>query len=150
MTEPNESSVLAQTRAETTNMPMETPQPVVNPHNLGLQLLGVCIASFVAFFYGGLPLILAGVFTFADAWVAGIYKKKESSSFINISPMGWAIAMEGLLIVTLPLYLIFRSKLRTKQGNVVLFILAILFAFLPIAILGIRIMLVIAKANGRT
>ena len=92
--------------------------------------------------------VLAGIFTFVDAWVAGIYKRKDSPSFINISPMGWAIAMDGLLIVSFPLYVIFRNKLKTKNGNTVLFVLAIVFAALTFVVAAVRVLEAMAKSRG--
>ena len=127
--------------------PIESP-PAANPHKLPLQILGVCIASVVAFLFGGIFVVLAGVFTFADAWVAGVFKKKESSSFLNISPMGWAIAVELLLIIALPLYLVFRNKLKTKEGSTALFVLAIVFGVLPIIVFGLKILAIMARSTG--
>jgi len=130
------------------DMPVESPPPD-NPHRLPLQILGVCIASVVAFLFGGIFVVLAGVFTFADAWVAGVFKKKESSSFLNISPMGWAIAVELLLIIALPLYLVFRNKLKTKEGSTAFFVLAIIFGVLPIIVFGLRVLAIMARTAGR-
>ncbi len=148
MSEPTENIIVIPPQDGAPNLETSAPEPQVNPHKLPLQILGVCIASIVALWLGGIFLVLAGIFTFVDAWVAGIYKKKDSASFINISPMGWAIAMDGLLIVSFPLYLIFRNKLRTRKGNIVLFILAILFAVLTFVVVGMRILLAMAKAKG--
>ena len=98
-------------------------EAVENPHVLSRQLVGfvlwVGILSFVA---GGplgalVALVLGGI-TFADAWRSGIYKRAESKSFLNISPMGWGIAMALLFIVAYPVYVLNRNPLRTiKAGN---------------------------------
>ena len=90
---------------------------------LGNQITGVIIASAIFFFVGGPIIVLLGGLTFADAWMAGIYKKKGVRSILNISPMGWAIVMQGLFILAYPLYMINRNKLKTKPGNNVLFII---------------------------
>ena len=86
-----------------------------NHHILWKQLIGLSVASIIFFFFGGILIVLLGVFTFCDAWLSGIYKKKNVTSIINISPMGWGIAMEGLLILAYPLYLINRNKLKPKK-----------------------------------
>lgn len=109
------------------------PSEVANPHTLWKQVTGVVIASVIMFFFGGIFIVLTGVFTFIDAWQAGIYKIKDKKAFVNLSPMGWAIAMEGLLIITFPLYLVKRNKLKTKTGNVAFFVLTILFGALTLA-----------------
>ncbi len=128
--------------------PVESPPPA-NPHRLPLQILGVCIASVIVTLIGGISLVPAGVFTFVDAWEAGIFKSKNSSSFLNISPMGWAIAVEGLLIIALPLYLVFRNKLKTKEGRPVWLVLTILFGLLPFFVIGLRVLLIMTRAAGR-
>lgn len=104
-----------------------------NPHTLWKQIVGVAIASLVMFPFGGIFIVLTGVFAFVDAWHAGIYKKTGSKAFLNLSPMAWGIAMVGLLIVALPLYLINRNKLKTKEGNIAFFVLTILFGILTFA-----------------
>ena len=109
------------------------PSEIANPHTLWKQVTGVVIASVIVFFFGGIFFVLTGVFTFIDAWKAGIYKIKDKKAFVNLSPMGWAIAMEGLSIITFPLYLVKRNKLKTKTGNVAFFVLIIVFATLGFA-----------------
>lgn len=148
MSESTESVMPIQPPEGAPNLEPTAPAPPGNPHKLPLQILGVCIASIVAFLLGGIFLVLAGIFTFVDAWVAGIYKRKDSGSFINISPMGWAIAMDGLLIVSFPLYVIFRNKLKTKNGNTVLFVLAIVFAALTFVVAAVRVLEAMAKSRG--
>ena len=110
------------------------PSEISNPHTLWKQVTGVVIASIILFFVGGIFIVLTGVFTFIDAWQAGIYKIKNKKAFDNLSPMGWAIAMGGLLIITLPLYLVKRNKLKTKTGNIAFFVLTILFGALTLVI----------------
>jgi hypothetical protein len=96
--------------------------PGANPHVLWRQILGFTL-------WVGLPalavhgpllamfcLALGGV-TLADAWISGIYKVRGKRSFLNISPMGWGIAMPVLFFVTYPAYLGNRNKLRTIQGT---------------------------------
>ncbi len=61
-----------------------------NPHRYSLQWVAVIVAAivvFVMFRLGGVMIIAAGVFTFLDAWNAGIYKNKEKDSFLNISAL---------------------------------------------------------------
>jgi len=120
-----------------------------NPHKLWKQLIGLSIASiiFVAFNFLG---VITGIFTFIDAWKAGIYKNKKSKSFINISPMGWGIVMQGLLIVAYPLYLATRSSLKTQEGEKVWYILTIIFGSLTFVVLAFKIFEVITKAALQT
>jgi predicted Zn finger-like uncharacterized protein len=87
-----------------------------NPHKLWKQLIGLSIASIIFATFNFLGVI-TGIFTFIDAWKAGIYKNKKSKSFINISPMGWGIVMQGIFIVAYPLYLATRNSLKTQEGE---------------------------------
>ena len=108
-----------------------------NPHTLWKQILGLCVASISLLFlfrFVGIPIVLAGVFTFVDAWTAGIYKREDKKTFLNISPMGWGIAMEYLLILAYPLYLINRNKLKTRKGNIVFFVLTIIIGPLTVIV----------------
>jgi hypothetical protein len=116
-----------------------------NPHKLWKQLIGLSIASiiFVAFNFLG---VITGIFTFIDAWKAGIYKNKKSKSFINISPMGWGIVMQGLLIVAYPLYLTTRNSLKTQEGEKVWYILTIIFGSLTFVVIAFKIFEVITQA----
>ncbi len=93
---------------------------------LSKQLIGLCISSAICFFFGGTFPALAGIFTFIDAWKSGIYKHEGTSSFFNITPMGWGISMQFLPIVVYPLYLINRNKLKTKEGGNTFYILIII------------------------
>ena len=118
------------------------PIEVANPHTLWKQILGLCIVTILcitSFGVSGIFLALAGIFTFIDAWTAGIYKNKGMKFFINISPMAWGIAMEAFIIVSYPLYLINRNKLKTRDGENVFWILTIIFGGIPILLLGIMI-----------
>jgi hypothetical protein len=60
---------------------------------------------------------LLGSFTFVDAWKSGIYKRADRKTFVNLSPMGWGVAMAGLFVVAFPAYLFNRNKLRTIHGT---------------------------------
>ena len=98
-----------------------------NPHKLSRQIMGF------VFWAGGISFILLlpnpdnwirlmigfsfGCLTFADAWVSGIYKYRSRKSFLNVSPMSWGIGMSLLAIVTFPVYMIMRNKLRTRNGG---------------------------------
>ena len=114
-------------------MPEEPPvieKPVEiseNPHKLSRQIVGF------VFWAGGISFIRLlpnpdnwirlmigfsfGCLTFADAWVSGIYKDRSRKSFLNVSPMSWGIGMSLLAIVTFPVYMIMRNKLRTRNGG---------------------------------
>ena len=90
------------------------------------QILGFSIFTIVLqiqhFYYKSFSLldilwILLGIFTFCDAWSSGIYKKKDVKSLINVSPMGWGIAIQLLTVVAYPLYLANRNKLKTQSNN---------------------------------
>jgi hypothetical protein len=107
------------------------------------QITGVVIASVVALsslFLLGIPLVLiallvlAGVFAFLDAWHAGIRKRKGSGSLLNISPMGWGIVFMGLLIVSYPVYLFSRNRLKTKPGYTTFWVLTNVSALLVLAL----------------
>ena len=120
-----------------------------NPHKLWKQIIGLSIASmiFVAFNFLG---VITGIFTFIDAWKAGIYKNKKSKSFINISPMGWGIVMQGILIVAYPLYLATRNSLKTQEGEKVWYILTIIFGSLTFVVIAFNIFEIISKAALQT
>lgn len=91
-------------------------EDVNNPHILWKQILGFIVATVILTTLG-LPWAGFGIFIFVDAWKAGIYKKKDSKSFLNLSPMGWAIAMHGAPFITFPLYILNRNKLQTLEGD---------------------------------
>jgi hypothetical protein len=114
---------------------------VENPHVLWKQILGLAIASLIMVFFGGPLLVITGILAFADAWVAGIYKRADSTSFVNISPMAWGIVIEGILIVGLPCYLAYRNKLKTKKGSTALFVLTIVFAAGTLALAALQLMM---------
>jgi hypothetical protein len=116
-----------------------------NPHKLWKQLIGLSIASiiFATFSFLG---VITGIFTFIDAWKAGIYKNKNSKSFINISPMGWGIVMQGVFIVAYPLYLASRNKLKTLEGEKVWYALTIIFGSLTFVAFAFKIIEIITKA----
>ena len=97
------------------------------PHNLYKQIIGLTISSLIFLFFGGPFLVLTGICTFIDCWKSGIYKIKGKKSLLNLSPMAWGIAMQGLLILTLPLYLVNRNKLKTINNSNLFFYLAIAF-----------------------
>ena len=115
-----------------------------NPHTLWKQLIGLSIASiiFATFNFFG---VITGIFTFIDAWKAGIYKNKKSKSFVNISPMGWGIAMQGIFIVGYPLYLASRNSLKTREGEKAWFILTIIFGSLTFVFVAFKGFEIIAK-----
>jgi predicted Zn finger-like uncharacterized protein len=116
-----------------------------NPHTLWKQLIGLSIASiiFAAFNFFG---VITGIFTFIDAWKAGIYKKKKSKSFINISPMGWGIVMQGVFIIAYPLYLASRNSLKTQEGEKAWYILTIIFGSLAVVAFAIKILGIVSNA----
>ena len=104
------------------------------------QITGIMIASLIVlllFRLAGVLVVLAGVFAFLDAWQAGIRKRKDSQSFVNISPMGWGIAFMGLLIVSYPLYFFSRNRLKTTSGNTAFWVLTNCFSLLVILLLAI-------------
>jgi len=123
---------------------MEEAAIQVNRHRLPLQIFGVAVSSVLISLLGGWLVVPAGVLVFADAWQAGLFKKLDSESFFNISPMSWGIAVEWLFIVSFPLYLIFRNKLRTKKGSTVLFVLAAAYGAIPLLLIVLRILFYMA------
>lgn len=116
----------------------ELPIEPSNPHSLWKQLTVLIMFSIVFSFVGGPLIILPGIFVFVDAWKSGIYKDKERTAFINLSPAAWGVAMEGLLIITYPLYLLNRKKLKRKEAGQLYYVLTILSG-------GILILLLIMK-----
>ena len=146
-------------------MPEEPPvieKPVEiseNPHKLSRQIVGF------VFWVGGISFIRLlpnpdnwirlmiglsfGCLTFADAWVSGIYKDRSRKSFLNVSPMSWGIGMSLLAIVTFPVYMIMRNKLRTRNGGNGFFIaLAVLGGIVVITVLvGVILMSVMEFRN---
>ena len=116
-----------------------------NPHKLWKQLIGLSIASIIFATFNFLG-VLTGIFTFIDAWKAGIYKKKKSKSFVNISPMGWGIVMQGIFIVGYPLYLASRNNLKNREGEKAWYILTIIFGSLTFVFLALKIFEIISKA----
>ena len=122
-----------------------------NPHKLWRQIVGF------VFWAGGISFIRLipnpdlwirhlmfvlpiGCLTFADAWVSGIYKDRSRKSFLNVSPMSWGIGMSLLAIVTFPVYMIMRNKLRTRNGGNGFFIaLAVFGGVIMIALLVVVI-----------
>ena len=116
-----------------------------NPHKLWKQLIGLGIASIIFATFNVLGVI-TGIFTFIDAWKAGIYKNKNAKSFINISPMGWGIVMQGIFIIGYPLYLASRNKLKTLEGEKAWYILTIIFGSLTFVALAFKIIEIISKA----
>ena len=117
-----------------------------NPHILWKQLIGLSIASIMLAAFNFLGVI-TGIFTFIDAWKAGIYKKKKSKSFVNISPMGWGIVMQGLFIVGYPLYLACRNNLKTREGEKAWFILTIVFGGLTFVVVAFKIFEILTNAS---
>jgi hypothetical protein len=85
-----------------------------------------------------LCLALGGA-TFADAWTSGIYKRPGEQGFLNISPMAWGIAMALLFIVTYPVYLLNRTKLRTINGTNVFYWITVVLGGLVIYLLALNI-----------
>jgi len=96
--------------------------PPQNPHVLWRQVLGfVFWVGLLGLLAGGpigaVTCLAVGGVTFADAWKSGIYKRPGERGFLNISPMAWGIVMALLLIVTYPVYLLNRNKLRTIRDT---------------------------------
>jgi hypothetical protein len=118
---------------------LPTIEPIANPHVLWRQLLGfvlwVGVLSFAVGSLVGMVLCLTlGGLAFADAWKSGIYKHPDRKSFLNISPMGWGIAMALLFVFAFPAYVFNRNKLRTVRGSNALFGALIVVGTLVIAL----------------
>jgi len=117
-----------------------------NPHNLWKQLIGLSIASLIFATFNFLGVI-TGIFTFIDAWKAGIYKNKNAKSFINISPMGWGIVMQGVFIIAYPLYLASRNSLKTQEGEKAWYYLTIVFGGLSFIVLAFKLFEILTNAG---
>lgn len=98
------------------------------------------------FHFGGIFVVIAGIFTFLDAWTAGIYKKKDVTSLVNNSPAAWGIVVQGLLFIAYPLYLINRNKLKTKDGRSLFCVLTIISGGIPLLIFALYLVRKIASA----
>jgi hypothetical protein len=120
----------------------ELPTETSNPHSLWKQLIVLIVFSIIFGFFGSPLVILPGIFVFIDAWKSGIYKDKERKAFLNLSPAAWGVAMEGLLIITYPLYLINRKKLKKRESGQIYYVLTILSG-------GIVLLLLILKGLSR-
>jgi hypothetical protein len=72
-------------------------------------------------------IVTVGVLVFADAWMAGIRRRPNESGFLNISPLAWSIAINLLFVVSFPLYLLNRNRLRTRKGSTAIWGLIIVF-----------------------
>ena len=102
-----------------------------NPHVLWQQLVGLVLSlgilGYLARGFAGSALaLLIGGLTFADAWRSGIYKDPSQKHVLNMSPMGWGIAMPVLFIAIYPLYVFHRNKLRTRNNGNGFFIATII------------------------
>lgn len=85
------------------------------------QIVVLSLSSIIVMLItGNLLLVGVGILTFADAWVAGVYKRRDAPGLLNMPPAAWGVAMQGLLIVTYPAYLANRQKLKTQKGSCVL------------------------------
>jgi hypothetical protein len=120
---------------------------VANPHVLWRQLLGfvlwVGVLSFVVGNLLGMVLCLTlGGLAFADAWKSGIYKHSDRRLFLNISPMGWGIAMALLFVFAFPAYVFNRNKLRTVRGSNAYFWALMVVGTLVIALVIYEIVLI--------
>ena len=106
-------------------------EPPRNPHVLWRQLVGLVLSlgilGYLARGFAGSALaLLIGGLTFADAWRSGIYKDPSQKHVLNMSPMGWGIAMPVLFIAIYPLYVFHRNKLRTRNNGNGFFIATII------------------------
>jgi predicted Zn finger-like uncharacterized protein len=118
-----------------------TPQ-IKNPHSLGGQVTGIVIASVISlvlFRLGGVLVILVGIFVFLDAWHSGIYRTPGVKHLLNLSPMGWSIAIILLCVLSYPLYAFNRNKQKTKDGPVVYWVLTNVFGIITLIAFLLRI-----------
>jgi predicted Zn finger-like uncharacterized protein len=109
---------------------------IKNPHSLGGQVTGIVIASIiilVLFRLPGLLVILVGIFAFLDAWHSGIYRNPDVKHVLNLSPMGWGIAILLLCVLSYPLYALNRNKQKTKDGPRVYWVLTNIFGIIVLA-----------------
>ena len=122
-----------------------------NPPALWKQLLGFVIGTVVIFFLEGpgvLVGLVAGIFTFCDAWSSGVYRKQGVRSFTNISPMSWGLAMELLPVVAYPIYLAKKNKLKTRDVANAFWILTIITGALAIIVFVIQISLFVSSKSS--
>ena len=115
-------------------------QVAENPHVLWRQVIGLVFWITVLTLAGGPVTLLFGLLlgglTFADAWVSGIYKRRDRKSFLNISPMSWGILMIALFLVSFPIYVFTRNGLRTRRGTNGFFIATIVLGSVVALIVG--------------
>ena len=111
-----------------------TPQ-IKNPHSLGGQITGIVIASVISLVLlrlGSVLVILLGIFVFLDAWHSGIYRTPGVKHLLNLSPMGWGIAIILLCVISYPLYALNRNKMKTKDGPGVYWVLTNVFGIIAL------------------
>lgn len=87
---------------------------------------GLMSAFVLVFGWPGSILVVAvGSLVFTDAWMIGIRRKPNNSGFLNISPFAWGVAVNLLPIVSFPLYLFTRDRLRVRKGSTVVWLLLV-------------------------
>lgn len=96
--------------------------PVNNPHRLWKQITGLTIASLLFAWTGNYLNLILMTLTFLDAWTAGLYKDDAKKTFLNNSPVVWAIAMGWLTLIIYPIYIINRHKLKKLPGKNLYFV----------------------------
>lgn len=70
-------------------------------------------------------VVAVGSLVFADAWMTGIRRRPNDSDFLNISPLAWGIAVNLLFVVSFPLYLFNRDRLKVRKGSTVVWLLIV-------------------------
>jgi hypothetical protein len=101
--------------------------PSAEPDVVALAALGV--GGFASSVAGGslvpILLVITAFGVYADAWTSGISKRPGKNGVLNLSPLGWALAVAGLAVVGVPSYLIARGRQRTRSGSPILACLAV-------------------------
>ncbi len=109
-------------------------------------VLVLCILVLALFRLGAIAVVLTAVFAFLDAWYAGIRKRRDSNSFLNISAAGWGVAILLMLIVAYPIYVFARNGLKRQEGNMALWVLTNVFGVIALAMTGLGILALLASA----
>lgn len=106
----------------------------------------VCIFVALAGTWWPLLLVLTGTLVYADARACGI-GKGTLPGFFDMSPLGWALATMLILVVALPAYALVRGQARTRPGNPLGLVFAVVVGGLLLAVSGLSVLASLATVG---